>query len=157
MRCSTFLVAATVLMTASAALPADSAAQDSGFGLGLVVGDPTGVSLKGFLSDRIALDGAVGFGFLGGDHLYAHADFLWNQPLRQFERASMLLHFGVGPKLGLALGDDALWLGARAPVGLTFGFERVPVDVFVEVAAGLWIVPATDFDLDAAAGARWFF
>lgn len=139
------------------ALEPDVAAQDSGLGVGLIVGDPTGLSLKGFLNDRIALDGAIGLGFLGGDHFYAHADFLWNQPLRDFDRARMLLHFGVGPKLGLAFGDDALWVGARAPLGLTFAFGRVPIDVFVEAAAGLWIVPATDFDLDVAGGARWFF
>jgi hypothetical protein len=33
----------------------------------------------------------------------------------------------------------------------------VPIEVFVELAAGLWVIRVTDFDLDAAAGFRWWF
>lgn len=140
-----------------AVAPRQAAAQDSGFGLGLIVGDPTGLSLKGFLSPRIALDGAVGFGILRGFHIEGHADFLWNQPLVQFDRASMALHFGVGPKIGLFTEADELWVGARGPVGLTFGFKKVPMDFFFEIAAGLWIIREPVFDLDAAVGTRYFF
>lgn len=161
----TRLAVASVAVAVSAAAfclaPAAASAQDSGFGLGLIVGDPNGVSMKGFLNDRIAIDGAIGFSLLNGNHLYAHADFLWNHHLMDFDRAWMKLHFGVGPKLGMFFvdepADDFIAVGARAPVGLTFGFERVPIDVFVEIGAGLWIVPNADFDLDAAAGARYFF
>jgi hypothetical protein len=132
-------------------------AQDSGFGLGIIVGDPTGLSFKGYVGPTAAIEGAVGFGFLRGNHVHAHLDFLWEVPLTSFERANLVLHFGVGPKVGFFDELDRVRVGARAPVGLTFQFTRVPLDVFLEVAAGMWIVDDLDFDLDAAAGVRYWF
>ena len=133
-------------------------AQESGFGLGVIVGDPTGLSLKGYAGD-LAIDGAVGFGLIGGNHLAAHVDVLWQPQLASLNRANMLLHFGVGPKFAIWDGgdNDGFALGARVPVGLTFAFTRAPVDVFIEASAGLWIISNVDFDLDAAVGARYWF
>lgn len=124
------------------------------FGIGLIVGDPSGVSGKHNLGP-MAIDWAVGFGLIEGAGLHGHVDWLWNHDLASLDRADLGLHFGVGPKI--ALFNDFTWIGARAPVGVNFNFSRVPIDVFVEVAAGLWIIEDTDFDIDAAAGARWWF
>lgn len=146
---------ASMLLLVAAMQPGAALADEPGrFGIGLIVGDPSGVSGKHNLG-RMAIDWAVGWGLIEGDGIQGHVDWLWSLDLKSFDRADLGLHFGVGPKL--ALFDDAAWVGARAPVGVNFAFERVPIDVFVEVAAGLWIVEETDFDLDAAAGARWWF
>jgi hypothetical protein len=81
--------------------PARSAAQPArDFGLGIIIGAPTGVSGKGFLSPEYAIDGAVGFGLIGGDHLRIHADFLWHLPIKQWPSAALDLYLGVGPALG---------------------------------------------------------
>jgi hypothetical protein len=149
------LAAAIILASLLIPLGASTArAQDSGFGLGIILGDPNGVSGKGWLVSGLALDGAVGFGIIDEGHLAAHVDVLWHMGLKDFSRASMDLYFGVGGKIGAF--EDDFRLGARGPVGLDFLFQR-PVDVFIEIAAGLWIIDDVDFDLDAAAGVRYWF
>ncbi len=161
-----FLITSAVLAGAPAFT--DVAHADDRFGIGLIVGDPTGPTGKHHFQGRPAfIDWAVGFPLLDGRGVYGHTDFLWQPTLRAFDRARMDLYFGVGPKFYVYGGDiddndvdndsSSFWLGARAPVGLDFMFNRVPIEVFAEVAAGLWIIEDVVFDLDVAAGCRWWF
>jgi hypothetical protein len=146
-------------------VPRAAAAQEAReFGLGIIIGDPTGLSGKYFFSEENALDFAVGLGVLGGGHLHVHADYLWHFPLDRWSSGRFDLYAGVGPKLGVGKkgkwgkGDDGdVRLGIRGPLGVSVMFLEAPFDVFVEVAAGLWIVEKVRFDLDAAIGARYWF
>jgi hypothetical protein len=52
--------------------------------------------------------------------------------------------------------DDAR-LGARIPVGLEYIFPDQHFDIFLEVVPLLDLIPDTDFTLNAAIGARYFF
>jgi hypothetical protein len=163
-------LAVTVSVSFSPLLSASAHAKDR-FGIGLIVGDPTGPTGKHHFGGRPAyIDWAVGFPLLDGRGLYGHVDFLWQPTIKTFPRARMDFYFGIGPKLYFWDGDNnnnngndnnnnnsSFWLGARAPLGLDFMFSRVPIEVFVEAAAGLWIIRDVDFDLDVAAGARWWF
>ncbi len=149
--------------------PLSASAQDSGFGLGVVFGDPTGVAFKAYVGPTTAIDGAVGLGVLGGDHVAAYIDFLWESRLTSWSGANLAWYIGIGPKVGRFShhshhgkhddhsDHDQLNVGARAPLGLTFQLTRVPVDIFVEAAAGLWIVDNARFDLDGGLGARFWF
>ena len=70
-----------VVVTTLAAIPTASA-QDSqygqsDFGVGLMVGSPTGVTAKKYLAENHAFDGAFGVGY-GGYSI--HADYLFEQP-----------------------------------------------------------------------------
>src|SRR5689334_13516050 len=71
---------------------AQQAKSDHDFGLGLIIGDPTGLSLKGFLTRETAIDGAVGIGLLGGHDLHVHADFLWHFEIKQWDSAALSLY-----------------------------------------------------------------
>jgi hypothetical protein len=144
-------------VAAALAAPRQASAQDSGFGLGIVVGNPTGLSFKGYIGPTAAIDGGIGYGFINDGHLAAYLDFLWEWRLTSWERAHLALYVGVGPKIGQFFDRDEFRVGARAPVGLAFQFTRVPLDFFVEVAAGLWFIQETDFDLDAGLGLRYWF
>jgi hypothetical protein len=42
-------------------------------------------------------------------------------------------------------------------VGLAYLFDGAPVDVFLEAAPTMSLIPDTDFDFDAAIGARYWF
>jgi hypothetical protein len=163
----TGLFAAFLLVTAASSARAQ---QGGNFGLGLVIGDPTGLSGKTFVSETNAIDFAVGLGFIDGNHLHVHADYLWHFDIKRWSSVQLDLHLGVGPKLGIGLGhddgpsekkgrghDDWIGIGARAPIGLTVRFLDAPFDVFVEIAAGLWIIEDPGFDLDAAIGGRYWF
>jgi hypothetical protein len=157
-------LAAVLALTGIAhAAPAAAQSQEGrGFGLGLIIGSPTGLSLKGFLSPEHAIDGAVGFGLIGGDDLRVHADLLWQFRIQSWSSAALDLHVGVGPELGFhghrdPHGDDHLNIGVRGPIGLSLMFTPAPFEVFLEIAAGLWIVERPDFHLDAAIGGRYYF
>ena len=49
-------------------------AQDSGFGVGAIFGEPTGLSLKSWLSSKNAIDAAVAWSSID-DYLYLHLVF----------------------------------------------------------------------------------
>lgn len=158
------VVAVAALCSSTAAAQSDSATGKN-FGLGLIIGDPTGLTLKGFLTRETAIDGAVGIGVLGGEGLHVHADFLWHFPIQQWSSAALDLYLGVGPELGFhnhphhpPPDDDHhdVFIGARAPFGLAVMFNA-PFDVFLEVAAGLWLIQDVHFHLDAAIGGRYWF
>ena len=142
------------------AMPARAEATDpGGFGLGLIVGDPTGVSMKGFLSQDVAIDGAIGFGILGRGHFMAQADMLWHFDIQRWPEMALDLYLGVGPRVGIRdrRRDDELLIGGRGPIGIALAFSGAPFDVFLEAAAGLWLVERFGFDVDAAIGARYWF
>ena len=129
------------------------------FGLGVIIGDPTGLSGKYFVSPEFAIDGAIGLGWIGGGHLHMHVDVLWHFEIERWSSARLDLYLGVGPKLAIKgkRHDDELRIGARAPFGMAMMFTEAPFDVFVEVAAGLWLVRKPGFDVDVAIGGRYWF
>jgi hypothetical protein len=47
--------------------------------------------------------------------------------------------------------------GVRFPVGITLFIREAPIDFFLEVVPILNLAPDTDFDLNAALGARYYF
>ncbi len=154
------------------AAPRAAAAQDEKgtLGLGIILGEPSGVSAKLYLSDDQAIAGAAGSALVGGG-LQVHGDYLWH-PVILEDRDKFVLPLYVGPGLRVFQhdrgegGDDDVHLGIRGVGGLVFDFkEGIPLDVFVEVAAVLDVVLASDDDdhsgvgiaLNAGAGARYYF
>ena len=129
-------------------------AQDSGFGVGAIFGEPTGLSLKSWLSSKNAIDAAVAWSSID-DYLYLHADFLiHNFNVIDVSDGQLPLYFGIGAKVGF--GNDLIF-GARVPIGLDYMFSGAPVDIFVEIVPGLTIVPGIDFDIDGGIGVRYWF
>ena len=127
------------------------------FGVGAILGEPTGVSLKGWLNDKAAVDGAVAWSFDKHDSLQLHADYLYhNFDLLPVAKGSLALYFGVG---GRVLFDDRKddRFGIRGPIGLTYMFDKAPVDIFVEVAPIMDLAPSTKFDLNGGIGVRFYF
>jgi hypothetical protein len=130
-------------------------AQDKGFGLGLVFGEPTGLSAKLWTSERTALDAAVAWSFVGSGWMHIQADFLMhNYELIEVSEGALPFYYGVGAFLGLS---TDLGLGARVPVGLAYQFEGAPVDIFAEIAPGISLLPEIKFYIGGGIGARYFF
>ena len=130
-------------------------AQDKGLGLGLIFGEPTGLSAKLWTSQRTALDAAVAWSFSGAGWLHVQSDFLiHNYDLLDVSSGKLPVYYGVGAFL--AFSSD-LGLGARVPVGLAYQFEDAPVDIFFELAPGLSLLPDLAFYIGGGLGARYFF
>lgn len=128
--------------------------QDSGLGLGIMVGEPTGLSAKMWTSEKTAIDAGLAWSFVGSGYLRVHADMLVHNFFIDVDKGQLPFYFGLGAKLLLA---SDLGLGIRIPVGLAYLFESAPFDVFVEIVPGLDLLPGTDFGIDGAIGVRYFF
>lgn len=130
-------------------------AQDSGFGLGVIFGEPTGLSAKMWTSEKTAIDAAVAWSFVGSGWLHVHADFLiHNYELIDVNQGALPVYFGVG---GFVSFSSDLGLGARVPFGLAYQFEGAPVDIFAEVVPGLSLLPEIRFYIGGGIGVRYFF
>jgi len=123
-------------------------AQDSGLGLGLIFGEPTGLSAKMWTSERTALDAAVAWSFSGADFLIHNYDII------SVSKGKLPLYYGVGAYT--AFSSD-FGLGARVPLGMAYQFEGAPVDVFAEIAPGLALLPDLGFYIGGGIGVRYFF
>jgi hypothetical protein len=130
---------------------------DRRFGAGLIVGEPTGISLKYFLSEKTAIDGAIGWGFHHETDLHLHSDFLWHiHDIASVPEGQLSLYFGAGARVKFRdNGEDRL--GLRVPVGVSYLLENVPVDVFLEVAPILDFTPSVRGGFTAGIGARFWF
>lgn len=124
------------------------------YGLGIIVGEPTGVSGKMKLSDANAVDAAIGWSFINYGAMHLHADYLYNVVKIGHD---FPLYAGVGGRLKLSSGKDDSRLGVRIPIGVVYQPSTKPFDMFIETVPMLNITPKTDFDWNAAAGVRYYF
>lgn len=140
------------------------------FGLGGILGAPTGVSGKLFFAPEHALDFAVGVGWLSGPNFHVHADYLFHLELTRTRHFDLPLYVGVGGRFTFWFdeGNHGYWgkkadtdhrVGAavRVPVGIAFHLNDVPLDPFLELVPGLGIFPGIGFTFDAAIGVRYYF
>ena len=134
-----------------------SFSQNKGFGLGVILGEPTGVSAKSWMSSTTAIDAALAWSFVDKGALHIHADYLFhNFQLISLEGKSKLpVYYGIGARI--KFGDDDTRLAVRIPVGIDYLFGDAPVDIFLEVVPMLELIPKTKFQFNAALGARYFF
>lgn len=131
-------------------------AQGRGFGLGIILGSPTGLSFKNYLTANQAVDGALGWNLWENKaRIYGHADYLWHDfSLLAVPEGNLGVHYGPGVRL--SIGDEA-HVGLRFDAGLTYLLPSPALEFFGEVAPGIGLVPDTDFSLDVALGARFYF
>lgn len=131
------------------------------FGLGLVVGEPTGISWKLWNGKERAWDGAVAWSFIDEGYLRLHADYLWHDyQLIEVERGQLPVYFGIGGTLWSgqrAHYEKRFNLGVRGVAGMEYIFPQAPVDIFLELAPTLGLVPETGFDIQGGIGVRFFF
>jgi hypothetical protein len=130
-------------------------AQDKNFGLGIILGEPTGVSAKLWTSGDNAFDFGAAWSFKGDGHLLLQADYVWHI-FRLIPVSSGKLPFYVGVGGRVVLADDPL-IGVRVPLGLDYMFSNALVDIFVELVPILDLAPETDFDFGGGIGARYWF
>ena len=144
-----------ILFAIAAMFTAGLSAQDGGFGLGAVFGEPTGLSAKVWTGDKTAIDGALAWSFAGAGFLHLHSDFLvHNFDLIDVSEGRLPLYFGIGAYLDFA---SQMGLGIRIPVGLAYHFDSAPLEIFAEIAPGLSLLPATDFYFGGGIGIRYYF
>lgn len=138
-------------------------------GFGLMLGEPTGITLKGGLSGNNAWDATIGTSWFG--NLTIQADYLWNANVFNSNKAG--LYFGLGGVIGIGRGngiyikgekgkwyyyedESATALGVRGVAGFnTIPFSS-PVEFFIELDPVIGLTPATGFSFMGAVGVRYY-
>lgn len=134
-----------------------SSSGPGGLELGLILGEPTGISMKLWLDGSTALDGAVSWSLRDNaeDKLHLHADYLWHSfDVINDDSGLLPIYYGFG---GRIIFKDETQFGFRVPVGISWLLGGAPLDLFIEVAGIVDIIPETDFDMNAGIGIRYVF
>ena len=131
------------------------------FGLGFMVGAPTGISAAYKLSNKTMIDGAVGWS-LGDDvNFHIHADYLWLKPgAFEIDEIPMNVYYGIGGRIkdrDTDDKDDDFRMGARVPIGIHYQFDDPPIEVFGEIALIMDVIESTAIDFNLGLGARFWF
>jgi hypothetical protein len=161
------LISAAIAAVAAPARADDDAGrgEDKGtIGVGIIIGEPTGICGRLYLRDDQAIQGAVGFALIGGG-FQVHADYAFHPYVLQ-SRDSFVLATYIGPGLRVIQysdgRDDSFFaVGLRAVGGLLFDFKSNPLDAFVEVSGvfeyGFKDGEGPGIALNAGAGVRYYF
>ncbi len=132
-------------------------------GVGIIAGEPTGISARLYLRDDQAIQAAIGGAFFGGG-FQIHADYVFHPYILQ-SRDSFVLATYVGPGVRFiqysnGRDDSYIAAGLRAVGGLLFDFKQ-PLDAFIEVAGvfeyGFAEGKHGNITLNAGVGVRYYF
>lgn len=141
------------------------------FGLGVEGPQPFGLVGKWFFTPNEALDFGLGDDFVLGSRagFHAYGDLLFHPfSLASAPAFELPFYVGVGGRIwtftdsGRVAPNDATAFGFRIPLGVSFDFNNIPLDTFVQV------VPTIDFfsghpahsvfvDFDVSVGVRYWF
>ncbi len=132
--------------------------QNNDFGLGVIIGEPTGPCFKYWLGSKSAIDGAVAWSFEKNGSLHIHADYLLHYfSFIDVKKGRFPFYYGLGGRIKFGHNDDDDRLGVRIPLGLEYLFEGAPPGIFIELVPILDLVPKTEIEYNAAIGVRYYF
>lgn len=131
-------------------------------GLGVMAGEPTGLSAKTWLGKTTAVDAGLAWSLSEEKDLQAHADYLIHDgELLSFMGlpGQTLFYYGLGGRLQLreGSGDEGRdKLGLRIPLGASWSPPAVRVDVFLELVPVVDLLPDTEPAMNGALGVRFW-
>ncbi len=128
------------------------------FGLGVILGEPTGICFKNWTSGSGAIDGAMAWSLGKHGSLHLHADYLLhNFSTIKVNRGQMPFYIGIGGRIKFIDDNKDDQVGVRIPIGLAYIFPTVSLDIFMEIVPILDLLPDSELDWNGAIGIRYFF
>lgn len=144
-----------IFLLALLLLCSTAAEGSKGWGIGVIIGEPTGLSLKFWNSRTTAFAAAAAWSFREEQKLHLHMDYLFhNFRLAKVRGGRLPLYIGIGGRVKF---EDETRIGVRLPVGACYILKSHPIDIFFEIAPLLDLLPETGFDINASIGIRYFF
>lgn len=135
----------------------NSVAQDKGFGAGIILGEPTGISAKYWLNEQNALDFGLAYSLVRKNTAISlHADYLYHAFDLIKSNYRFPVYYGFGARIRLIDGENNS-LGARGVIGIVWLSDDLPIDAFIEVVPVFNLFPSTSLNLDLGLGARFYF
>lgn len=153
-----------LLVLLLATLTQVSKAAEGDFGLGIILGGPTGFSGEYRLGGSHSLDFAAAWTTISHTGTHLHSTYLFNQAsYGHIEDVPVYWYFGLGGR-AIFLNEredkhknDRVYFGPRAPIGTYITSTDLKFKFFAEAAFTMNVVPSTGLDLDIAIGARYYF
>jgi hypothetical protein len=151
---------AFVLLAAVAALCSSAAVAvttDAGsWELGAILGEPTGLSAKFWMTRVNALDFGAAWSFEGEGQFHFHCDYLFhNYEAFKVESGSLPVYFGLGGRV--RFDESKNRVGLRIVVGLEYLFADYPMSLFFEIAPIVDLAPETEASVNGGVGIRYVF
>lgn len=143
-------------------------AQSNKFGLGVMIGEPTGLSSKWWTSNTNAFAFGVGWSVQGyrlngfsskydnSTRIHIHVDYLWHSFNVIKSSHEFPLFYGIGGRINSETETSGAF-SVRGVFGIAWLPRSTPLDIFLEVVPTLSLIRSTGFGIDAAIGARYFF
>jgi hypothetical protein len=130
-------------------------AQSRGFGLGIILGEPTGINFKHWTGNSSAVVGAAAWAFGRENAFHLHMDVIFHRfRLIKAERHVIPFYYGIGFRYKDEHEDR---VGIRFPLGIIYIFDDAPVDIFFEIVPIFDLAPKTDLSFNGGIGARYYF
>ena len=130
--------------------------QDKGLGIGAILGEPSGLSVKYWTSESNAIDLAVGYSFMSlGSGLGVHIDYLYHVNDLFESEYKLPVYYGFGIRFSFPDNEDTVF-GARGVVGVLWYPENLPVDLFAEIAPSFRLLPSAALDFGFGLGGRYY-
>lgn len=150
-----YIVGFGLLIIGLLAQPA-SAQRRGAFGIGAMIGGPSGLSMKKWVSTVTAIDGGAAWSIGSDPGIQLHADYLFHRS--DFEgliENRSFAYYGVGGRM--KWGEEDARLGVRIPFGVAYHFPDAPLDAFIEVVPVFDVLPETQLVLNLSIGMRFYF
>ena len=136
-----------------------SIAQERLFGLGVMLGEPTGISAKLWTSSANAFDFGLGWSvggdrigkydgyYAGGSRIHFHMDYLWHSFDAIHSSERFPLYYGLGGRINSGGGYSSS-AAIRGVLGIAWLPRETNIDVFLELAPSLQLSPSSGFGMD---------
>lgn len=138
------------------------------FGFGIILGEPTGVTVKYWLNSENALVGNLGTSYFGKPRI--DVEYLWHfdafnsSIVKMYAGPAGVLGFGEGNSYWYEWRNDRFYyrkkgdlgLGIKGLVGINIVPRRTPLEVFLEIGALVGLAPDFGSQGEAAVGIRFY-
>ena len=151
------LILTVVLLISISFGTATAGSNSSGFGMGIMLGEPSGLSGKLWSGGNNAFDFGLAWSTSKNSGVAFHADYVWHKmDMITVDKGALPFYYGIGVRYRNRDNSNDN-IGVRVPFGLDYLFAQSAFDVFFEVVPILDLAPDTDFDINVAIGGRYFF
>jgi len=151
-----YLLIPLILALASNALAFDGKKR---FGIGVIAGDPDGITGKFRLKNNRAIDFGFGWKTSGDKEYQFYGNYLiYKYGLIEVPQGKLPIYFGAGARFITYSEDDKdSEFGLRIPVGIEYIFWESQLGAFLELVPVLCLTPDTEFEFGGGIGIRFFF
>ncbi len=142
------------LLAATCLLPGRAAALSPGreVGIGIVLGEPSGVLAQFFMTRKTLLDVTAAWSF--DDWFMVACDYQIYNYIADAP-PEWRWYYGVGGYAAFPENDDGI-IGVRVPLGISYSFPRSFIDVWLEVDPALKLAPKTEAAVQGGLGVTFW-